>query len=102
MKSVFQEKVFRTVKTIPQGNVATYADIARCAGSRHAVRAVGSMLKRNYNQEIPCHRVVRSDGTIGDYNRGAAAKEQMLLSEGVAVINGKIDLDLYQWNRKQS
>ena len=60
----------------------TYAEVAAAAGSPNAYRAVGSVMKYNYDPSIPCHRVVRSDGTPGQYNRGAERKEALLKQEG--------------------
>ena len=58
----FKEKVFSVVKKIPRGKILTYGEVARRAGSPRASRAVGSILKTNYSKDIPCHRVIRSDG----------------------------------------
>jgi methylated-DNA-[protein]-cysteine S-methyltransferase len=82
MKS-FTEKVHEVVKKIPKGKVLTYGEVARKAGSAGAVRAVGTILSKNFNPDIPCHRVIRADGKIGSYNRGGAkAKERILREEG--------------------
>jgi O-6-methylguanine DNA methyltransferase len=85
MKS-FTEKVHSIVKKIPKGSVLTYKEVAERAGSPNAARAVGSIMKANYNKDIPCHRVIRSDGKIGDYNRGGSkAKMALLKKEGVSI-----------------
>ena len=69
---------------IPHGEVRPYAWVAREIGQPGAVRAVGTALGRNpIPLLIPCHRVVRSDGAIGDYALGRQAKETMLAAEGV-------------------
>lgn len=78
----FEEKVYSVVKKIPKGKVLTYKQVAEKAGSPNASRAVGSILKKNFNPEIPCHRVIRSDGTLGQYNRGIKAKIEILTKEG--------------------
>jgi len=79
----FQQKVFATVKRIPKGKVLTYKQVAEKAGSPQAFRAVGSALKTNFDPAIPCHRVIKSDGTLGEYNRGGTAqKRKLLLAEG--------------------
>ena len=78
----FRERVFSVVKKIPKGEVRTYKQVALKAGSPGAFRAVGSILKTNYDPNIPCHRVIRSDGKLGQYNRGAGNKEAMLRKEG--------------------
>jgi len=79
----FTEKVIAIVKAIPKGKTMTYKEVARKAGSPDASRAVGSIMKANYNPSIPCHRVVRSDGITGEYNRGREEKIHKLIAEGV-------------------
>lgn len=78
----FSKKVFRVVSSIPKGSVLTYAEVARRAGSPNAARAVGNILNKNYAASIPCHRVIRSDGTAGGYNRGSSLKVKRLKAEG--------------------
>lgn len=78
----FKERVFRVVRQIPKGDVLTYAEVARRAGSPRAYRAVGTILKGNYDPGIFCHRVIKSSGELGEYNRGATAKRALLLQEG--------------------
>lgn len=77
----FKEKVYEVVRKIPKGKVLTYKEVARRAGSLGAARAVGSILKQNYNPKIPCHRVIRSDGLSGEYNRGRQNKIKLLKKE---------------------
>lgn len=79
----FSEKVIAIVKKIPKGKVMTYKEIAEKAGSSRASRAVGSIMAKNQNLDVPCHRVIRSDGSVGPYNglRGIS-KEQLLKNEG--------------------
>ncbi|MEX0931593.1 MAG: MGMT family protein [Candidatus Paceibacterota bacterium] len=81
-KKSFSEKVYAVVSSIPEGSVLTYQDVAKRAGSPKAFRAVGNILNKNYNPNIPCHRVIRSDKTPGGYNRGASAKLKKLKKEG--------------------
>ncbi len=78
----FSERVRDEVRKIPRGKTATYAEIAARAGSPGASRAVGSVLRKNFDPEIPCHRVIRSSGSLGRYNRGDAEKERLLREEG--------------------
>ena len=86
----FNEKCYELLKLIPEGKVTTYREMARALNSR-AWRAVGSAMAKNENLYIiPCHRVVRSDGSIGEYALGANKKAEMLTSEGVAVVKGKV------------
>ena len=79
--SSFTEKVLAIVKKIPRGMMMTYATVAKRAGSPQASRAVGSILKKNFDPAIPCHRVIRSDGSLGEYNRGAQEKARKLCEE---------------------
>lgn len=79
----FREKVLNIVKKIPRGTVLTYQQVAERAGNKKACRAVGNILNKNYDPTIPCHRVVRSDGQSGGYNRGKEQKKKILLKEGV-------------------
>lgn len=81
-KITFKERVFRIVRHIPKGRVATYKQIAKKAGNPKASRAVGAILKINYDPRIPCHRVIRSNGRLGGYNRGKRKKFLLLRKEG--------------------
>lgn len=83
MKKSFSDRVYSVVKNIPKGKVFTYKQVATMAGSPRAFRAVGNILNKNYDPSIPCHRVIRSDGKIGGYNRGQENKIIILKSEGV-------------------
>ena len=78
----FKSKVLKIVKKITKGRVMTYKEIAWRVGRPLAYRAVGNILSRNYNPGIPCHRVIRSDGKLGGYNRGARRKKILLEKEG--------------------
>ena len=77
----FATKVCRVVSHIPKGETLTYKEVAALAGRPGAFRAVGNILSQNYDPKIPCHRVIRSDGKSGGYNRGAAEKIKKLKSE---------------------
>lgn len=77
----FKEQVYFIVSQIPEGEVLTYKEVAELAGRPLACRAVGTILSKNYDPQIPCHRVVRSDGRLGEYNRGASQKERLLAKE---------------------
>jgi len=81
--SKFSEKVYKIVEQIPKGSVLTYKEVAVLADKPKAFRAVGNILNKNYNSEIPCHRVIRSDGKTGGYNRGAKLKAKLLKYESV-------------------
>jgi len=79
----FTERVYTVVAKIPRGKTMTYAEVARRAGSPHAARAVGNIMHNNPDtKRVPCHRVVRSDGTVGGYARGTKKKIEILRSEG--------------------
>ncbi len=79
----FSDAVRRVVARIPKGKTMTYKAVARAAGSPDAARAVGSLMAKNFDPKIPCHRVIRSDGRIGNYNRGGeATKRSLLRAEG--------------------
>ena len=78
----FKEKVYQIVAGIPRGRTLTYKQVAKLAGHPRAFRAVGNVLNQNYDSSIPCHRVVRSDGKIGGYNRGQTDKIKILQKEG--------------------
>lgn len=80
---LFIEKVFAVVKRIPKGEVLTYKEVAEKAGSPKAFRAVGNILSKNFDSAIPCHRVIRSNGQLGGYNRGQNNKKKKLIDEGV-------------------
>ena len=82
MMKTFKEKVLEVVRKIPKGRVMTYKEVAKRSGNIGASRAVGSILKKNYDLGIPCHRVIRSDGTLGEYNRGREEKLKKLKAEG--------------------
>lgn len=77
----FTERVYEIVKAIPKGKVMTYKQVAALAGQPNASRAVGNIMSKNYNPEVPCHRVVRSDGKMGGYNRGGALRKAQRLQE---------------------
>jgi len=78
----FEERVYVVVKDIKKGEVLTYGEVAERAGKPKAWRVVGNILSKNKNPQIPCHRVIRSDGKIGSYNRGNKRKELLLRKEG--------------------
>ena len=71
----FTDKVYAVVCKIPKGKVAAYKSVAVAIGSSQASRGVANALAQNFDPKIPCHRVVRSDGSVGGYNRGGSAKK---------------------------
>lgn len=93
----FQEEVLKLVSRIPEGKVATYKQLARVLGKPRAYRAVGNALSGNPRpNEIPCHRVVRSDGNLGGYIFGRKRKVELLDDEGIEIESGKVNLKKYQ------
>ena len=81
MMKTFADRVKKVVKKISAGETLSYAAVARAAGRPRAYRAVGQILKQNYDPAVPCHRVIRSGGQIGGYNRGATKKRAWLQKE---------------------
>ena len=80
----FKERVLATVRKIPKGKTMSYGQVAYAAGYRGAARAVGTLMAHNHDKTVPCHRVIRSDGKIGEYNGGGpAVKLKRLRAEGV-------------------
>jgi O-6-methylguanine DNA methyltransferase len=82
MKKTFTQKVYNIVSKIPKGKTLTYKQVAKKAGNEKAMRAVGTILSKNFDAKIPCHRVIRSDGKTGKYNRGEDNKIKLLRKEG--------------------
>lgn len=80
--SSFRERVLVVVGSIPKGETLTYKRVAELAGSPRAYRAVGMIMSQNYDPTIPCHRVIRTDGKMGGYNRGIDRKLEILREEG--------------------
>ena len=86
----FNEKVLELTKKIPKGRVTTYKIIAEKLKT-HAYRAVGTALHKNKKPIIiPCHRVVNSDGFVGNYGKGIKKKIELLEKEGIKIKNKKI------------
>jgi O-6-methylguanine DNA methyltransferase len=79
----FKERALRIVQKIPKGKVMTYAQVARAAGSPRAWRVIGNILNKNRDPKVPCHRVIRSDRSIGGYAKGTKKKIALLQKEGV-------------------
>lgn len=84
--SKFEKKVYNVVRKIPKGKVLTYKQVAVLAGNPMAYRAVGNILAKNYNPQISCHRVVKSNGEVGGYNRGVKKKLDLLKKEKANVL----------------
>ncbi len=95
--TAFQEKVWQELRKIPLGQTRSYGDIAAAIGQPGAVRAVGTANGDNpVAVLVPCHRVIRSDGTLGGYAGGLDRKKQLLAAEGVAAANRQTELPLVE------
>ena len=82
----FTDRVRNIVRNIPKGEIRTYKEVAVAAGNPSAARAVARIMASNYDPEIPCHRVIRSDGSLAGYNRGGTkAKRAILEAEGIVL-----------------
>lgn len=86
----FADKVYELTKSIPKGKVSTYRELAHALNCK-AYRAVGNALNKNPHwPEVPCHRIVKSDGTIGGFSRGIKEKIKILRKEGIKIKKNKI------------
>jgi methylated-DNA-[protein]-cysteine S-methyltransferase len=86
-----EEKIYRKLLEVPLGYVITYGDLAKAINLKNGQRIVGQIMKKNpFPVIIPCHRVVKSDGTIGGYAYGIERKKYMLSKEGLEINNNKI------------
>ena len=97
------KRIYEAVKKIPKGCVATYGMIAALAGDPNMARAVGNALHKNPDPaNIPCYRVVNAKGELsGSFAFGGeAAQEKLLQADGIEVVNGRVDLEKYQWKFK--
>ena len=91
-RTPFQRAVLEACRAIERGRVRSYQDLARSAGVPRGARAVGQVMATNpYPLIIPCHRVVRSDGTLGGFGGGLSMKKALLLSEGVPFSGDAVD-----------
>lgn len=81
-------KILNIVRKVPKGKVISYAAVARLACT--SPRVVGMVMRSNRSPAIPCHRVVRNNGTLGGFNRGVAQKMKLLKLEGIDIKGGRI------------
>jgi methylated-DNA-[protein]-cysteine S-methyltransferase len=81
----FADRVRSVVRKIPKGKAFTYKQVAMAAGNPGAARAVGAVMSHNYDPTVPCHRVIRSDGKIGNYNRGGSEAKTKILKKEKAI-----------------
>lgn len=105
--SPYQQAILRILAEVPKGKVTTYGDLAKELARRdpkwspNASRAVGTTMKNNLcGPRIPCHRVIKSDGLIGNFRGGEEGavdvKIEMLVKDGIAVENRRIDLKKFR------
>jgi methylated-DNA-[protein]-cysteine S-methyltransferase len=79
----FTQKVYKVVSRIPKGKTMTYKQVAIAVGFPKAFMAVGNALNKNPDtKKVPCHRVIKSDGTLGGYAGGSQMKKKLLKKEG--------------------
>lgn len=92
----FDKDCYKLLLKIPEGKVTTYKEIAHALGKK-GYRAVGRAMNRNPNLiDVPCHRVVKSNGEVGGYATGSRRKLELLRQEGVYVSeDGQVDLSKY-------
>ena len=96
------QKIYAIVKQIPKGCVASYGQVAALAGNPRWARVVGYALHVNPDPaHIPCYRVVNREGRLADAFAFGGVNEQKLLleAEGVEVVDGHVDMELYQWKK---
>jgi O-6-methylguanine DNA methyltransferase len=87
----FELAVYTALAKVPYGEVVSYRDLATAAGRPNAYRAVGSAMARNALPVIlPCHRVIKNDGRLGQYGDDPPWKERLLAMEGVRVVEGRV------------
>lgn len=101
-KNIF-EKIYDVVGQIPEGNVASYGQIAELAGNRRWARVVGYALHIvPGSADLPCHRVVTKEGRVSDafLSDGVNRQVELLEKEGVALADGRVDMERYQWKKR--
>ncbi|MBU0894287.1 MAG: MGMT family protein [Nanoarchaeota archaeon] len=87
----FSEKIYKLTSKVPKGKVTTYGELAKALNCK-AYRAVGTAMNKNPNwPKVPCHRVVKSNGQVGDFASGVKKKIKLLKKEGIEVKKGKIE-----------
>ena len=96
-----REQVYKILQNIPKGKVATYGQIAKMLGNTHYARTVGNILHENPDGEkYPCYKIVNSKGHLSrQYAFGGIEKQkEKLETDGIEVIDYKVDLKKYQWD----
>jgi methylated-DNA-[protein]-cysteine S-methyltransferase len=91
----FNERCYALLRQVPRGKVTTYRGLAHALGTK-AYRAVGNAMNKNpYFPEVPCNRVINSDGRLGGFASGLKEKIKLLKQEGIEIVDNKIDLNKY-------
>ena len=86
-----EEKIYQKLLQVPSGYVTTYGELAKAINLKNGQRVIGQIMKKNpFPVIVPCHRVVKSDGTIGGYAYGVDIKKNMLTKEGLKINSNKI------------
>ena len=90
MNKNFNKRCYQKLVLIPKGMISTYSDIAKSLGSK-AYRAVGNAMANNPHPiSVPCHRIIRSDGSLGGYALGINKKIDLLQKEGILIKKNKV------------
>ncbi|MDP1552135.1 MAG: MGMT family protein [Methanobacteriaceae archaeon] len=102
--SLFQKSVLQALNNIPKGKVSSYHLLAKYLGNEKGARAVGNVLSSNpFPIIIPCHRVIRSDGTLGGFQGGLDMKKALLENEGINFDNkGKLIFDCFHYQENNN
>lgn len=88
--SPFSKQVYRKLLSVPKGKVTTYKALGNAVGMK-GYRAIGVVMNKNpFAPEVPCHRVIASDGSLHGYAFGLDKKEKILQEEGIFLVNGKV------------
>lgn len=84
--TLFQEQIRDVVRNITAGETMSYKEVAEVTGRPRAFRAVATTMANNFDPTVPCHRVIKSDGSLGGYNRGGEeVKKRLLQAEGIVL-----------------
>ncbi len=101
MQESFRDAVLRVVRSVPAGKVTTYGEVALLAGKPNGARQVGAVLfglRDDEAERVPWQRVINASGGISTYKVGSGELQVALLrSEGVEVVNDRVDLRRYRW-----
>ena len=86
-----EEKVYKKLLQVPSGKITTYGELSRLVGLKNGQRIIGHIMKKNpFPVIVPCHRVIKSNGSIGGYTFGIERKKNMLKKEGIHIKKNKI------------